>query len=565
MSFNLTPTITISTETDLDAALTSLAAEGVDDGWLSMLRRTAEPHLQCEHGLVAACYDASCRPPTSGGTGGSSPKGGGTGASAPRKKKADEAAEAPSGSRFFMSEFGSKVREMIKNEPALARLSRSVIDKEMADDNAREQERADRVWNERWSNGDTIDGKITVSRRYGSVRDDPAKGEITRAEYEEYMVATGGAALKRILAGNAQTDAERYIGELIQRRVNETDKRYWDIAVVTPNGVTITLKGDRRKTGARASDYGGVTPEVEEAVKRVGAVVRGEVDRRMSESFNKDEVVRVHQNAMDDILKYVQTIDPNYVMKDITIQQYSGEDKPYLHIWKPALTEVSREQRGPIYDILKSYGVKSSVLDYHVRNTQNAAHRQILTDVMAEIRPMGGALTEMPRHRKPKSGRSSNEQLTDAIAQYPTDWLDASNANERRMDFRQTKGRAHYQHAAKDGRSELTLDGSHGTAVHEIAHRMEKVVPGVRALESQIFGRRAGGDTIEKMGKGYGRDEETAPDQFFDRYVGKIYPDAYEVLSMGWEHLQTASGWGKVDADHTDWTLGVLSTAYRSD
>lgn len=48
MTFHLTPTITISTETDLESALTELAAEGVDESWLTVLRRSAERHLQPE-------------------------------------------------------------------------------------------------------------------------------------------------------------------------------------------------------------------------------------------------------------------------------------------------------------------------------------------------------------------------------------------------------------------------------------------------------------------------------------------------------------------------------------
>lgn len=46
MSFNLTPTIIISTAEELEAALAELAAEGVDSDWLEILRQRATLRLE---------------------------------------------------------------------------------------------------------------------------------------------------------------------------------------------------------------------------------------------------------------------------------------------------------------------------------------------------------------------------------------------------------------------------------------------------------------------------------------------------------------------------------------
>ena len=46
MRFNLTPDILIETEDELELALESLTASGVDAEWLGILRERATPHLQ---------------------------------------------------------------------------------------------------------------------------------------------------------------------------------------------------------------------------------------------------------------------------------------------------------------------------------------------------------------------------------------------------------------------------------------------------------------------------------------------------------------------------------------
>ena len=191
----------------------------------------------------------------------------------------------------------------------------------------------------------------------------------------------------------------------------------------------------------------------------------------------------------------------------------------------------------------------------------NQVHTDTVKEVLGEIRNLGGTLDGTPRHRKPtwNRGLSSNEQVTRAASWYPSEWIDRSNERGP-VNFKQTKGRAHY----RDVDSQITLDGTVPTAVHEIAHRMEYTVPGVRALEEQFYARRTAGESLKHLGKGHGRNEVTREDQFFNPYAGKSYDGrAYEIMSMGYEHLRTKTGWDKIDPDYRAFVLGTLAAVGR--
>lgn len=119
-------------------------------------------------------------------------------------------------------------------------------------------------------------------------------------------------------------------------------------------------------------------------------------------------------------------------------------------------------------------------------------------------------------------------------------------------------------------------------AIHEMSHRMEEVVSGVKDLERAFLVRRTTREdgTREELTPLYGNsqngqgDVELArPDSFVNAYIGKDYgkgEDATEVLSMGTESLFAGTNGGLVgagnyqaDEDMRAFVLGVYASVGR--
>lgn len=110
---------------------------------------------------------------------------------------------------------------------------------------------------------------------------------------------------------------------------------------------------------------------------------------------------------------------------------------------------------------------------------------------------------------------------------------------------------------------------------HELGHAVEDIVPGVHAVLQEFLEMRTVGDTPMKLsdlfpGWGYRDEEQTRPDDFIHPYMGKRYPDATELLSMGIEFLfdplltKNAQGVQKggmlfKDRDYFHLILGILA------
>jgi hypothetical protein len=98
--------------------------------------------------------------------------------------------------------------------------------------------------------------------------------------------------------------------------------------------------------------------------------------------------------------------------------------------------------------------------------------------------------------------------------------------------------------------------------LHELGHAAEERVSGIRSLEKDFYDRRTHGEKLERLGEGYESDEETRPDKFQDRYMGKEYNrDAFELLSMGLETIfYNKYGGPMKDKDFTNFIFGLLAT-----
>lgn len=84
-----------------------------------------------------------------------------------------------------------------------------------------------------------------------------------------------------------------------------------------------------------------------------------------------------------------------------------------------------------------------------------------------------------------------------------------------------------------------------GIAVHEWGHAIEDGNAHLRAAVTAFKAYRERNDTPERLldllGGNYRDDELTKPDEYFTAYVGKIYPDASELLSSLFEWIASGS------------------------
>lgn len=111
----------------------------------------------------------------------------------------------------------------------------------------------------------------------------------------------------------------------------------------------------------------------------------------------------------------------------------------------------------------------------------------------------------------------------------------------------------------------MSKDAGVKTYVHELGHAIEDIHSTVLARSQAFFARRTVGERAQQLSvltgdRGYKPDEVAKPDAFgLGAYVGKIYRNATEVLSMGLEAMyRDPAGFAKVDADHFDFIVRVM-------
>lgn len=93
---------------------------------------------------------------------------------------------------------------------------------------------------------------------------------------------------------------------------------------------------------------------------------------------------------------------------------------------------------------------------------------------------------------------------------------------------------------------------------HEYGHHLE-TSPGVHEKVMGFYNRRTAGEKAVHLGPGYGRSEVTKKDKFIHPYMGKVYPNASEILSMGIQHLMTDPiGLREKDQDYFDTMIDIL-------
>lgn len=181
---------------------------------------------------------------------------------------------------------------------------------------------------------------------------------------------------------------------------------------------------------------------------------------------------------------------------------------------------------------------------------------QWLKEELSKVRSMGSDGFDVKSHlRNSRSPVAKNVEY--AYNLYPSDWVEASIARNQ-MSVRKVD-RGYY------GGGEICISGwserdFNETAIHELGHRFEDSVRGIRSAEKEFYNRRTEGEELSWMGAGYGRNEVTRRDDFLHSYMGKDYGGHfYELVSMGFEYAYTDPIHLAKDRDMQTWIYGILA------
>jgi hypothetical protein len=394
----------------------------------------------------------------------------------------------------------------------------------------------------------------------------PATEAQTAFRDEVIAAMKQGAAQKFIDSPDAKpsTAVEEVIKGFVEERFSRPLDKDLSATVAIPEStglggkVYFYAKGiEQRRAPRSLMDDPEVTAEFEAASTRIGKLVHEEIKTRVATAMDEERAtIRDRRQSVADAM-------------GVPLSHVAGNPDHIHESFRAREDGVvfSKEQKEAGKAAAAKARIRSMEESFHLSWSETAISNQVFRDVMSEARSMGGVIEGTPSSRKAQRGLNSNALALLASGKYPTEWVEASNLSGT-VDFKKVQQRAHYAEG-KNGNGEVTLDGSPWVATHELGHRMEDTVPGLKNLERHFYDRRTKGGKLQRLqkmlpGEGYRGDEEAIPDDFVSPYSGKSYGGRYyEVFTMGIQSL--ANHERKIDDDHAAFTLGALVTLLPGD
>lgn len=200
--------------------------------------------------------------------------------------------------------------------------------------------------------------------------------------------------------------------------------------------------------------------------------------------------------------------------------------------------------------------LREAKLKYKGTMTDNA---QELKDTLSQIRNMGNSSFDVDGHLE-NSRSPMRKVVKNAYDHYPTEWVEKSVTGGKLTPKKVDRG--YYRHYSQ----EIGISGHSGdhsdfeTAIHELGHRFERVVPEIKQTEKVFYDRRTAGEQSKWLGGGYKKEEKAKFDKFLVPYIGKDYGgQAYELVSMGFEYAYTNPTRLWEDEDYAKWIYGILA------
>jgi SPP1 gp7 family putative phage head morphogenesis protein len=291
------------------------------------------------------------------------------------------------------------------------------------------------------------------------------------------------------------------------------------------------------------------TAYLDEKIKERDALME-----KVDEAKKKYDDIRAQSNSISSEPKYREAAILNRGYMDIENAQYfnSIEDaqKYYDEKYK-ILVEIDKERDAAFneYKVLKEQSMGYG--DY-------AESSAFLFDLLSQVREMGSDGIDVGDHMN--NSRSPVRKCVEwAYSKYPKSWVEQSVADSSLTVKKVSRG--YYS----DWQNIIAISGTdmsgNRTATHELGHRFEHIIPGLKEIEKEFYDRRTEGEKLQWLGYGYARNEVTRKDDFVDAYMGKSYEGrAYELVSMGFELAYCDPVKLAKDEDMEQWIYGILAT-----
>lgn len=196
---------------------------------------------------------------------------------------------------------------------------------------------------------------------------------------------------------------------------------------------------------------------------------------------------------------------------------------------------------------------------------QQSYYEQEMCDLLKMIRECGTNYTDALVYPVRKNKDVIEKRLiADALNNYPKDWIQAS-YKKSRIGATLVQKRGRYNSVTnKIYLSQKPENYMIRTSYHELGHRFEDTVMGIKEAEKRFYERRTKGEPLVSLkevtdSKLYRKNEKTRVDKFTNPYMGKEYSNGwYELVSMGFQQYFTDPKQLLKDKDYAAFITGML-------
>lgn len=371
------------------------------------------------------------------------------------------------------------------------------------------------------------DPGLSISKQYEIIKDQQAKGLITRQEYLERL-----DTLKQ----------RKALGKAAPKPA----------PTPTPEPTPVPVKPTS------------VDPFVDKVRARIAQGIKTEADAREVGALVREEVQAQLKKISEDpkTLKRLKEIEDELEGRKPRLFELQSKRAEGIYGRGPRLSPAEN------FELDQIYKVNVTLMDERValKSKLRADSSQIVRDTLSRIRSMGGTSSGVKFHPVGAADKAALNAVKDALDYIPTDWADSIAAT-----FDKT-GQKYGVSLVKRGQysdqyKHISISGTNKakrlqTAIHELGHAVEYNRPGITSMERQFFERRTRGEVTKALGAGYRADEVTKKDKFLHPYMGKEYTRVFEILTMGIEGL-LSPGFDRYDlltkdTDYADFILGLL-------
>lgn len=242
-----------------------------------------------------------------------------------------------------------------------------------------------------------------------------------------------------------------------------------------------------------------------------------------------------------------------YIEKSMSFSQWEKAHKKLtVNANKPTLKEL-----------IKNTDIKSCTKDDIINIGRNVCEqfdiknkigdKKALKEVFGNFREMGGKLSSEQWAKG--SNKITKQQLSEAFSYYPKDWVNYLTDSGKKL-YTLITNRGFFNEGAvmangkyyatkfpdyKTGYVSIHMNGMRKTTpYHEIGHYVEYFNKNALRISKEFLKDRTKDEKSVLLreilfNSRYKKDETTKPDDFITPYIGKDYPDASEVLSVGLE------------------------------